>query len=61
MSELTETYLTDALHTAHDNVKFLSWSELCYQDVPVDRANIGIGKHVSLVPNRDPRHVLGVH
>lgn len=52
--------LTDALDTVHGYVQLLSWAQLCQKDVTKHRTNAGLRKHISLVPDGHPLHVLGV-
>lgn len=53
--------LTNAFDAMHDNVQFLSWSELSYQDVTVHWSNPAVCKHICLIPYGNPVYVPGIH
>lgn len=55
-----ERSLTDAFDAVHDNVQFLAWPELSYQDVTVHWSNAAVSKHICLIPNGNPVNVLGI-
>lgn len=56
-----DLWLTNAFDAVHDNVQFLSWSELSYQDVPVHWSDPVVCKHVCLIPYGNPVYVPGIH
>lgn len=53
--------LTNTFDAVHNNVQFLSWSELSYKDVTVDGSNTAVCKHICLIPNGNPVDVPGIH